>query len=178
MQETSWMTSSHGGKLSPSHFPARGHLPRDRNALPGALINSAPVFQDIQGQDELSTGSPSLPHSLGCQFSDPKAIREMQSDVHLNMQNFNYKRKGATHLTQVDGPSVFNWMIVHSWTPRQGFLVWLVLQALQLCTRTNFCSWEASMCIFSPKFRRRKQVHQNNFEQCNTTSEAVCLGCF
>lgn len=33
------------------------------------------------------------------------------------------------------------------------------------------------MCIFSPQFRRQKQqLHQNSFEQYNTTSEAVWLG--
>lgn len=43
--------------------------------------------------------------------------------------------------------------------------------------RTNFYSWETSMCIFSPQFRRQKQqLHQNSFEQNNTTSEAVWLG--
>lgn len=33
------------------------------------------------------------------------------------------------------------------------------------------------MCIFPPQFRRQKQqLHQNSFEQNNTTSEAVWLG--
>lgn len=43
------------------------------------------------------------PIPLGCQISDPKATKAMQSDVQRNTQSFNYK-KGATHLTPVDEP--------------------------------------------------------------------------
>lgn len=65
-----------------------------------------PCFRAFKGRMRSPQVIPSSPMPLGCQISDPEAAKEMQLDVKLNMQSSNYKRKGATHLTQVGGPGV------------------------------------------------------------------------
>lgn len=117
------VNSSCGGKLSTFHLP----ICLSTSAMQQRELTLPPCFRTFKGRMSSPQVSPPFPILLGCQISDPKATKEMQSDVQLNMQSFNYKRKGATHLTPVEGPGVFNCMTVHSWTLKQGFLVCLEL---------------------------------------------------
>lgn len=108
-----------------------------------------PCFRAFKGRMRSPQVSPSSPMPLGCQISDPEAAKEVQLDVKLNIRSSNYKRKGATHLTPVGGPSVLiAWLYTVGLEDKDFLFVWSFKAFSVAWEQTSIL--ERQVCAYSP----------------------------